>query len=389
MDAGTHRTQAWPPDRAGDAAGGSSGLAGSTVQLWSPTVFLALRDLRFARGRFALMGTVIALISLLVVLLSGLTAGLAAESVSAIRSLPADHLAFAAPPAGEKASFSASRLDDRRLSALADAPGVRAATPLGVARATADVAGRTSAVTAFGVDPAGFLSPLEAAPDNALVASPAWLAEQHLAVGDTVRIDGTPMRVAGSRADSSFNHTPVVWLSLAQWQRLDAAAGAATVAALRTGPGFDPAATEGATILTRDGALAAVGSYSAENGSLTLMRVLLLVVGALVVGAFFTVWTIQRTPDLAVLKAIGASTGYLVRDAASQALAVLVLGGAVGTGIAVAAGTVASRTVPFVITPATTAVPLALLLAVGMVGALAAVRRIATVDPLTALGVAR
>ena len=36
-------------------------------------MFLALRELRFARGRFALMGLVIALISVLVVLLSGLS----------------------------------------------------------------------------------------------------------------------------------------------------------------------------------------------------------------------------------------------------------------------------------------------------------------------------
>ena len=35
-------------------------------------MFLALRELRFARGRFTLMGIVIALISLLVVMLSGL-----------------------------------------------------------------------------------------------------------------------------------------------------------------------------------------------------------------------------------------------------------------------------------------------------------------------------
>lgn len=40
-------------------------------------MFLALRDLRFARGRFALMGAVVALIAVLGVLLSGLASGLA------------------------------------------------------------------------------------------------------------------------------------------------------------------------------------------------------------------------------------------------------------------------------------------------------------------------
>ena len=37
------------------------------------------------------------------------------------------------------------------------------------------------------------------------------------------------------------------------------------------------------------------------------MRGFLFVISALVVGAFFTVWTIQRSGDIAVLKALGAS----------------------------------------------------------------------------------
>jgi putative ABC transport system permease protein len=40
----------------------------------------------------------------------------------------------------------------------------------------------------------------------------------------------------------------------------------------------------------------------------------------LVIGAFFTVWTIQRTQEIGLLKALGASTGYLVRDALSPSV---------------------------------------------------------------------
>ena len=72
-------------------------------------VFVALRDIRFAKGRFALMGSVVALITLLIVLLSGLTAGLANQSTSArasfsIRSTP--------PPA--PTLFLVSPQDDAR-----------------------------------------------------------------------------------------------------------------------------------------------------------------------------------------------------------------------------------------------------------------------------------
>ncbi len=60
------------------------------------------------------------------------------------------------------------------------------------------------------------------------------------------------------------------------------------------------------------------------------MQTMLMIVSALVVGAFFTVWTIQRGQDLAVLKAVGASTRYLLQDALGQSSIVLVLGSGLG-----------------------------------------------------------
>lgn len=351
-------------------------------------MFLAVRDLRFARGRFALMGAVIALISLLVVLLSGLTAGLADQSVSAVRSLPADRLAFSPPADGDTISFSASRVDGEQVRDLLAAAGVEAASPLGVAAARVRTAGHEVAVTAFGADPSGFLAPPGLTPGS-VVLSPQLMDDEGLAAGDTVSIGGQRLTVVPATAESSFNHTPVVWLTLTDWQGLDEAAGAeASVVALRTSSS-EAISADGVTVVDRGDALSAVGSFTAENGSLTLMRALLLIVSALVVGSFFTVWTIQRTPDLAVLKAIGASGSYLLRDAAVQAFVVLALGGAVGMAVATGAGALAAQVVPFVLGPATTLVPMLSLLAVGMVGALAAVRRITSVDPLTALGAAR
>lgn len=353
-------------------------------------MFLALRDLRFARGRFGLMGAVIALITLLVVLLSGLTAGLADESVSAVRSLPVDRLAFSAPTEGESIAFTSSRLDVDQLRQVAAEPGVDSVTPLGVAPTRLGTGGRELPVTAFGAQPGDSLAPAELS-ESGVVVSAALAEDAGLALGDSVAVGGRDWTVTGTVTSASFNHTPVVWLPIEAWRHLDAAGGAyATVAGVRLQAGAQPATPGDQTVLVSPGdALAAVGSYSAENGSLTLMRVLLLVVSALVVGSFFTVWTIQRMPDLAVLKAIGAGTGYLLRDAAVQALVVLAVGGALGTGVAAVAGAAAARAVPFVLSPATTVLPTAALVAVGMVGALAAVRRITTVDPLTALGASR
>lgn len=57
-------------------------------------MFLALRELKFARGRFSLMGLVIGLIAVLMVLLSGLSAGLVNDGVSGLKAQPASAVAF-------------------------------------------------------------------------------------------------------------------------------------------------------------------------------------------------------------------------------------------------------------------------------------------------------
>lgn len=119
------------------------------------------------------------------------------------------------------------------------------------------------------------------------------------------------------------------------------------------------------------------------------MRGFLFAISVLVIGAFFTVWTIQRSGDIAVLKALGASTRYLLRDALGQAVVLLTAGTAIGAALAAAAGAVAAGTVPFVLDAGTVLFPAIVMIALGALGAALSIRRITSVDPLTALGSAR
>ncbi|MDF3298619.1 ABC transporter permease [Streptomyces tropicalis] len=341
-------------------------------------MFVAWRDLRFAKGRFALMGTVVVLITLLVGLLSGLTAGLAGENTSAVRDLPADHLAFAAPPGGQPVSFTGSSLPPGAVERWA----ARAAwaEPVAVRTLQAQAQGRTAAVSVFAVRPESGIAPRGVAPGRAVLSVKAAAALGATA-GDRVRLGAAEWTVAAVAGGASYSHTPVVWTA---W-----AGGPATVIALRTHGADVPAADRaaGTRTLTRQDALSAIGSYRAENGSLQLMRGFLFAISALVVGAFFTVWTIQRAPDIAVLKALGASTPYLLRDALGQAVLLLTAGTLGGTGLAVAAGAaVRGGDVPFALDLPTVLLPAAVTVLLGVAGAALSVRRITAVDPLTALG---
>ncbi|MDN3294019.1 ABC transporter permease [Streptomyces ficellus] len=355
-------------------------------------MFVAWRDLRFAKGRFALMGTVIVLITLLVGLLSGLTAGLARENVSAITGLPADRLAFAAPPSGRSVSFTDSTVAESAWRTWRRQAGVTAAEPVGISTLNAVAGSATAAVSVFGTAPGAGLAPDSArlGPGRAVLSRSAADELGGAGVGARVRIGSREVTVAGVAGDASYSHTPVVWTSLDDWHALGHRG--ATVVAVR-GEGIDVAAGDraaGTRTLTVDEALTAIGSYQAENGSLQLMRGFLFAISALVIGAFFTVWTIQRGGDVAVLKALGASTPYLLRDALGQAAVMLGAGTLLGTGLAAGIGALVSGgDVPFVLEPSTVLGPAAVMIVLGMLGAALSIRRITAVDPLTALGSAR
>ncbi|KJK44275.1 ABC transporter substrate-binding protein [Lentzea aerocolonigenes] len=330
-------------------------------------MFVALRDLRFAKGRFALMGVVIVLITLLVGLLSGLTAGLGRQNVSAITDLPADHIVFGGP------SYSDSTITEEQQRIWAATPGVLQAGPLGISTTKAASGSRSTAVTVFATPDAE---------ENSVTLSAPAANELGAGAGDEITIAGKTLTVAQVRGDAYFSHTPVVWTRLTT---------PATVIVLRT-ENADVSATDakaGTRTVTTTDSLQAIGSYRSENGSLQLMRGFLFVISALVIGAFFTVWTIQRSADIAVLKALGTSTATLLADALGQALILLVTGTAIGTALAAEIGTAVRDTVPFLLEPATVLTPAATTVLLGALGAALAVRRVVTVDPLTALGSVR
>ncbi|MFE9773456.1 ABC transporter permease [Streptomyces sp. NPDC005931] len=362
-------------------------------------MFVAWRDLQFAKGRFALMGTVIVLITLLVGLLSGLTAGLGRQNVSAITSLPVDRIAFQAPRGGQDPSYANSAVTEQQWQEWSRAPGVESAEPLGITTTRATAGDRSSGVSAFGVRPGSHLTPDSVSvSDSGVVLSTAAADDLDVKAGDALTLAGQQLEVAAVRGDASFSHTPIVWIHLDVWRRavppaVDGGAPAATVIALNTNAGVDVPATDrraGTRTVALDDSLSAIGSYTSENGSLQTMRGFLFAISALVVGAFFTVWTIQRSGDVAVLKALGASTAHLLKDALGQAVVLLAGGTLLGTGIAAALGAAMDDSaVPFLLTPATVLLPAAVMMLLGVLGAGVSVCRITSVDPLTALGSVR
>jgi putative ABC transport system permease protein len=376
-------------------------------------MFLALRELWFARGRFVLMGTVVALIALLMTLLSGLSVGLAQDGVSGLQRIPATSFAFEQGVSTDSA-FSRSVVGDAQVAAWQAQPGVLSATPFGntLANARTD-RGLEIDFALFGVKRGSFLDPDVATGSrlgdgNEIVIS-RTAADAGITVGDTVILEpsGTELTVVGILADQhTFGHVDVGYVPLRVWQEVRAGMRPGdvvpahvyeefTAVAVEADPASPPDlaagdAAAGTTSLTREQSFAASPGYSAETSTLSLIQVFLYGISALVIGAFFTVLTIQRRHEIAVLRAMGASSGYVLRDSLAQSAVLLVASTAVGMALGLAGGAaIESTPMPFALEAGPIAGAAVALVVTGLIGAAAAVVRVVRVDPLAALGAHR
>lgn len=356
-------------------------------------MFLALRELRVGRARFGLVAAVVGLIALMATLLSGLAVGLVDDGISGLRQLPLTDMAL---QDGAGAVFSRSTLDDDNLEPWTESD--IEVSPLGVTFLNARTeTSDTIDVALFGVPPDSFLAPDDRARE-ALAGSPGIVLsdrfqDQGIDVGDNLTIVGVDevLPVLGFTYAGSYGHVDIAFSSLDTWQHLqygDNANGRFSAIAINTDDtsGFDAIdARAGTTTMSKQAAYAGSPGYSGETQTMTLIRMFLLVISALVVGAFFVIWTVQRTQQIGLLKALGASNAYVVRDAIGQLAIILVIATAAGVLVGTGVGQFVGGDVPFRLEAPAVLTTAASLIGLGLLGSVVALRRIVNVEPIIAL----
>lgn len=349
-------------------------------------MFLGTKEIRHARGRFGLITSVVGLITLLLIMLTGLTNGLGKENTSALENLGADRIIFHTPSG--KPSFSDSQVSDEELKYWAQVPGVEEVEALGVAQTRMEAGnGEAEPIALF------------AREGISGVGVPAGVAEDlGVSSGDVVRLNGQELGVSDSTTDyGSYSHLPVAVVGIDTWAELYHSDGAGTVLLVRgeldnsawekaaaAAPSADVGESSAATLKQAFGALPA---YQAERSSLVSMQGFLYVISALVTISFLTVWTMQRSRELSVLRALGAPLPYLFKDALGQAAVVLGFGVLAGATLGTALGFLATRSpVPFDLSAAAVLVPCVGIWVLGLAGAVVATRSINSLNPVSALG---
>lgn len=367
-------------------------------------MFLALRELQHSRLRYLLLGAIITLIAWLVFLLSGLANGLATDNAGAIQRMPVDYFVF---QSDARLQMPRSLLPLAAVEQVRAQPGVADAAPLGqmmlsVKRATG---GEQLDAAMLAIEPGSFVAPaitagrpLDAGVVNGVVVDKK-LADKGVALGDTLIVQptGEQLTVLGFTSGRTYGHAPVIYATIAAWQKLRfAAPGSAgqvqnpvSVIAVRAGQSAAealPGALPGTEVASRSAAVGKLPGYSEEAGTLLMIQVFLFVIAALILAVFFYVITLQKTPQFGLLKAIGARTAFLARDLVGQVFLLTVGGIASGALLTFGIAAIIPGAVPFALDPRLVLGYGVVLLVVSLAGTLLSLRRIATIDPLIAIG---
>lgn len=374
-------------------------------------MFIAIRDLKYAKGRFFLMGFVVTLVAFLVITLSGMSEGLIKANISGLIELPATHIAF---EDNGNPSYRQTMVERYMWEGWAEEDAVKAIAPMGHTVFTARAADDTPhEIALWGIEAGSFVEP-------PVIIGEGWgevengvvitgdLVKDGVGIGDELILDRALTRlvvVGFTEEPRNIGHLPVIYAQLPKWQEAtygppggpppgeklpDILFDFVSIVALQLEEGADLAAIDDENetkTFDRLGFYAASVGYESEVQTVQMIQSLLVVISALVLGAFFSIWTIQRTREIGLVKALGASNGYLMRDALGQAVLLIALGTVLGlAGTLWVERLVEGTKFPFMLPVGAVVGAITTLFITGLIGAGLSIKRITSIDPIIALG---
>lgn len=339
------------------------------------------RDLAWRWRRFMIATVAAALVLGLTVLLSGIIKHLDAEIRRTVDTLGADAFVVAADVPGPFTSIAA--LPEPTEAALESA-GATAADPIVAVPQTLRM---DPAVDAYviGYRPGGLGEPpVNEGRAPAADGEVAIDAKAGIALGGEVIVAGARFDVVGvTDGLTVLGERPNVYMTLADAQR--AVFGGQPVATAFLVKGTIARLPDGVRLIDRDAAVADLRRPMVDTiESIELFRSLLWLVAAAIVGSVLYLSALERSRDMAVFKATGASSADLVAGLVLQALVLSLSASAVAVALALLLAP---------LFPAGISLPISLLLTVpivavvvGIVGSLAGLRRTLAADPAAAFG---
>lgn len=372
-------------------------------------MFLARKELWFSKKRFFLIGFIIVLITWLVFVLSGLGNGLSDLGTAVIRYSDLDVAVF---EKDSELTLGKSTLPESVVAEALEVEGVEEAASIATAAGAIyrgvnvdEETGKKTAVLFVGIEPGSFMEPKtisgenldEAEPNRVLVDES--LMREGFKLNDKITLNGvgTEYTIGGFVSNKTLNHMPAIFVTMDTLRGFkymvpgsDMGIEKPISAVFLKGNNIDTeeltAAIDGIETGSIKETLNGIPGYSAESGTINLMLWLLIFISAFVIAVFFYVLTTQKVNQFGVMKAIGASNGFIIKSVVSGVFLLSGISILIGVGLTYLMTLVLPEDMPFTLLPNMVMLYGVILLATSLIGSLFSIRSIIKIDPITALG---
>jgi putative ABC transport system permease protein len=379
-------------------------------------IYLVFKEIWRNKGRFFLVSLVIALITILVLFIAALAEGLGSGNKEYIEKLNADLIVYQKEV---DLSISSSRIGRSRLNDIRRVEGVKAIGPIGFSSVTIVFPGDKQPldVSMIGAEPGEPGEPpvlngrgLKGSRAKEAIIDRYVALRTDLKVGDTFiikSIQGTEeefytLEVVGVTDGRQYFIQPSIIVPYLTWDKVKPKGSVDNTQAELTSNIVgvqlaNPAnlalmrqrlesQVNNIEVVDRKTAYQATPGYSAQQSTLNTQRTFTLLIGILVIGGFFQIQTLQKIPQIGMLKAIGASNLTVALASITQIILVTILGVTIGSLVTLALTMALPAFIPVIFTYNAVITTIVTLMLIGPIGGLVSVRLALKAEPLAALG---
>lgn len=379
------------------------------------SLYLSFKEIWRNKSRFVLFSLVIALITFLVLFIAALGEGLASANKEFLEKMNAELLVFQ-----EDVDYSTleSRLEYNILKNIRRLPGVADIGAIGFSNTAVILPdGGDLDVSLIGIEGGKPGSPpafegvsIRTKRAKEVVIDSVVAENTRLGVGDQLAIRSTQgieekifnLKIVGISDSQKYFFQNSIFVPLQVWD--DVRPGNAlgdpnqdlipNIMAIQLD---DPTAVETMSQLVEyriddvnvtdiKTAYQASPGYSQQQGTLNTMKGFTFLIGVLVIGGFFQIQTLQKIPQIGMLKAIGTSNQVVAVAAVLQIILVTIFGVLLGSVAAFGMAMGLPAAVPIQFSGTSIGIAMIALVLIGPLGGMVSVRLALKVEPLTALG---
>lgn len=365
-------------------------------------MYLAWREIKKNKGKYALITFIMVLIVYLVLFIIGLALGLQQLAASQLMNNEAQSYFV---EEGRKGSLNTSNLPRQELEEFVSNLDDDQAFVLSQQLATIKVDGEGENqidVSFYGIEEDSPFYPevMEGRlPENEEeVIVSAGLATEGVEIGNTIVEDESEeaFTVVGFSDDATFNYADIVFLTPDQFERIqrpssygDQPTGQAVVSMASLDDlsvSKEDLDEYGLEAFTADEIIEATPGYTAQNATFLLMIVFMYVISALIIAVFFYVITLQKLREYGQLKAIGAQNSFLAKTLIEQVSIIMITAILISYGLILATAYFLPDAVPFLIDNGMLILASVTFFVFALIGSAFSLLKVTRVDPIDAIG---